>query len=159
MLSSHTQCSIPTKQGFHLDFWSNFNLLLILSEVNIVLSGRLLYSLSLIVYSLLYFLSPIISSSIACSLLYFFSPTVFSLLYFLLLWLGKIAKSLFIFFFFSFSFLFLFELTIQERSARKYYITNITHYSHMLGCYRVISYVRMSQGYVTWWCYMISVGA
>ena len=32
------------------------------------------------------------------------------------LWLGKIAKSLFYFTFFFFSFLFLFELTIQERS-------------------------------------------
>jgi len=82
--SSHVWSCIPTRQGFHLGLWPNQNPLLILSEVDIVLSGRehsnlpptvciivysvvcqvaaLPFSNSLsIVYSVLYSLPPIYS--------------------------------------------------------------------------------------------------
>jgi len=46
------------EQGFYLGLWPNLNPLLILSGVNIVLSGRLLYSLSptvcVTVYNIVY---------------------------------------------------------------------------------------------------------
>ena len=99
-------------QGFHLGLWPNLNPLLILSQVDIVLSGRLLCSLPptvciivcsvvcqvamlpssnsfSIVYSALYFLPPVVLSavctvsSIVYSVLYYFPPTVCSMLYFL----------------------------------------------------------------------------
>jgi len=109
-LFSHTN-----RWSFHLGLWPNLNPLLILSEVDIVLSIRslcslpptvyiivysvvcqiamlfssnslsivysVLYSLPPIFSSSLYFLPPITASSLISSPLYYFSLIVFSLLY------------------------------------------------------------------------------
>jgi len=106
VLAKHWLSSYYSIWGFYLGLQPNLNPLLILSKVDIVLSIRLLCSLPPIVcvivynvvcqvtvlpssnnfsiiYSALYFLSPVVLSvvytfsSIVYSLLYYFSPTVF----------------------------------------------------------------------------------
>jgi len=52
----------------------------------------------------------------------------------------QLSHYLYFFSFFFFFFFFLFGLTTQERSTEKCYITNITYYSHMSGCYSVMSH-------------------
>ena len=67
-------------------------------------------------------------------------------------WYHDLVKQL-SYYLYLFYFIFLSRLTIQERSAEKYHITNITHYksyvrishitSHMLGYHSVTSYDRV----------------
>ena len=74
---------IHSRQGFHLGLWPNLNSLLILSKVDIVLSGRLLCSLPptvcVIVCSIVCQVTTLLSSnsfSIVYSTLYLLPPTV-----------------------------------------------------------------------------------
>ena len=117
LINSHL-FSYTNRWSFHLGLWPNLNPLLILSEVDIVLSIRslcslpptvyiivysvvcqiamlfssnslsivysVLYSLPPIFSSSLYFLPPITASSLISSPLYYFPPTVFSSSYYLL---------------------------------------------------------------------------
>ena len=114
LINSHL-FSYTNRWSFHLGLWPNLNPLLILSQVDIVLSIRslcslpptvyiivysvvcqiamlfssnslsivysVLYSLPPIFSSSLYFLPPITASSLISSPLYYFSLIVFSLLY------------------------------------------------------------------------------
>jgi len=53
------------------------------------------------------------------------------------LWLGKMAKSLFYFIFILFYFIFLFGLTTQGKSVEKYHMTML-HVTVMPECHKVM---------------------